>query len=539
VSFEYKKYFPHPEVREAQHDSIEFALDALLNQGKRYVIIEAGTGVGKSAVGLTVAKYIQNHPDQVEGDFLPGSYFLTTQKILQDQYVSDFGLLGMRTVKSSSNYRCKYNSNTNCNEGQKGLRTAEKGGAYFKTCTFNCTYKKTRREFLDSQLGVTNFPYFITEATYSGKITPREVLVVDEAHNATAELSKFIEVAITERFVKSTLKMRLPDLSTQFQLLTWIKDVYYPKLSSHLKHVENMLEKYEDLKTKLTEFINLARKLDLIKAHCSKIERFLEIYDKNNWVMNLLASDGKRGRKIEFKPIDVSQYSEELLFRLGRRVVLMTATILDKKGFCETLGIPEEESAFISIPSPFPISNRPIITAPIGRMSAKEIESTLPKMANAVREILKEHKNDKGIIHCHTFRIANYLKRNVKSKRLLIHDHSNRDEILSRHINSVEPTVLLSPSMTEGIDLGGDKSRFQILCKIPYPYLGDKLVKKRMNKWKWWYPLQTAKTIVQSTGRSIRSMNDHAVTYILDADWDRFYDRNRQFFPREFKDRLQ
>ena len=53
MSFEYRKYFPHENVREAQHESIEFALDALLNQGKRYVIIEAGTGVGKSIGYLT------------------------------------------------------------------------------------------------------------------------------------------------------------------------------------------------------------------------------------------------------------------------------------------------------------------------------------------------------------------------------------------------------------------------------------------------------------------------------------------------------
>ena len=97
------------------------------------------------------------------------------------------------------------------------------------------------------------------------------------------------------------------------------------------------------------------------------------------------------------------------------------------------------------------------------------------------------------------------------------------------------PTVLLSPSMQEGVDLKGDMSRFQILCKIPYPYLGDKLVRKRMNKWSWWYPLQTAKAIVQSVGRSIRTNDDEAITYILDADWERFYNKNKDIFPPDFK----
>ena len=112
------------------------------------------------------------------------------------------------------------------------------------------------------------------------------------------------------------------------------------------------------------------------------------------------------------------------------------------------------------------------------------------------------------------------------------------DEVLQKHMRSKKPTVLLSPSMTEGVDLHGSHSRFQVLCKIPYPYLGDKLVRKRMNKWKWWYPLQTAKTIVQAVGRSVRSESDYAITYILDSDWDRFYRQNKKYFPKSFTECL-
>ena len=104
-------------------------------------------------------------------------------------------------------------------------------------------------------------------------------------------------------------------------------------------------------------------------------------------------------------------------------------------------------------------------------------------------------------------------------------------------INS--PTVLLSPSMQEGVDLKGDMSRFQILCKVPYPYLGDKLIRKRMNKWGWWYPLQTAKAIVQSVGRSVRTETDEAITYILDEDWERFWNKNKDVFPPDFKRCIQ
>ena len=88
--------------------------------------------------------------------------------------------------------------------------------------------------------------------------------------------------------------------------------------------------------------------------------------------------------------------------------------------------------------------------------------------------------------------------------------------------------------MTEGVDLKGDLSRFQIVCKVPFPFLGDKLIRKKMNKWDWWYDLQTAKTIIQSVGRSVRSETDTAVTYILDSSWERFFNKNKALFGPEF-----
>jgi Rad3-related DNA helicase len=141
--------------------------------------------------------------------------------------------------------------------------------------------------------------------------------------------------------------------------------------------------------------------------------------------------------------------------------------------------------------------------------------------------------------NCHSYKIQNYLKKNVRSKRLLFADSDNRDQILKRHISGKTPTVLVSPSMTEGVDLEGDASRFQVICKVPFPYLGDKLVSKRMHKWDWWYPFQTAKTIIQSVGRSIRSADDKAVTYILDSDWERFYGKNKDLFPLDFRRCIQ
>ena len=535
-NFEYQNLFPYSEIRDAQKVAIDFALKSFIDDNKKFVIIEAGTGVGKSAIGLTVARYL-NKNQLFSDDYSPGAYFLTTQKILQEQYIKDFspphGV--MKSIKSSSNYKCKFHKSNTCADSLRALKIADKSSNFFKSCAFNCIYRKAKEEFIAGSEGVTNFSYFMAETYYAGKLTPKNVLVIDESHNCDMELSKFIEIAVTERFAIQALKLKMPDINTQPQAFNWVRDVYEPKLVSHLKHAEKMLEKYVGLKEKIKEFSNVARRYELLDKHACKLRRFLKIYNKENWIVNIVPAIDGAGRRLEFKPVDVSPYTKDMLFKHGAKVLMMSATILDKDGFCELLGIKQSEVSFISIPSPFPVANKPILVSPVGKMSASHIDNTLPVLTSAIKEILKEHSKEKGIIHCHSYKIANYLKRNLRSSRILVHDSSNREQMLKKHIASSKPTVLLSPSMTEGVDLKDDTGRFQIICKVPYPYLGDKLIKKKMYKWKWWYPLQTAKSIVQAVGRSVRSVNDHAVTYILDSDWNTFYYRNKSMFPEDFR----
>jgi len=527
----YQKYFVYKSARIEQQKAIEFAIDSFVKNQKRFVIVEAGTGVGKSAIGFSVARYIN---DMFSGD----SYFLTTQKILQEQYVKDFSHFGLNNLKSSSNYLCSfYKGAQSCSAVLRELKVTN--NQKLKQCCGggNCHYSQEKKRFISGNFGITNFSYFLAETNYSGQLQKRELLVIDEAHNIEIELSKFVEVSISEHFSEKILKLKVPkDIKSQFAVHKWIMDSYLPKLLKIKKHFEKTLEKFNISQDKLKDFLQISSKFDLIDKHACKIERFLDVYEKDNWVLNISETEKAGSRKFEFKPIDISHFTESNLFNRGNKILMMSATIMDKDAFCESLGIDKNDCDFISLPSPFKKENKPILFSPVGSMAMKSIDQTLPKMALAVKAILDNHPNEKGIIHCHSYKIAKYLEENVKSDRILTHDSENRDRILFMHTNESKPTVILSPSMSEGVDLKGDASRFQVICKIPYPYLGDKLVKKRMNKWKWWYSLQTAKTIVQSVGRSIRTETDHAVTYILDEDWNRFYEKNKSIFPKDFKD---
>jgi len=398
----YDNLFPFGEIRQQQRQAIDFALEAF-DSGKKFVICEIGTGGGKSAIGVTISRALGEMLNQSD-DYARGGYFITTQKILQEQYLSDFGGCNgpMVSLKSSANYQCKFHKKQTCAEGQRLVNLEQdKSSNFYKSCMFGCRYKEQKQKFIASPEGITNFSYFLAETTYSGKLVPRDLLVIDEAHNTDSELSKFIEVTVSERFANAVLNIDMPDnLHDENSAFLWIKDVYCVKLSSHLAHIKSMFEKFTGLRDKVAEFENLSKQLEMLDKHLCKINRFIEFFDVKNWVFNIIESPEQKVRKLEFKPIDVSQYSSDSLFYLGRKVLLMSATIINHQAFCESLGIPLADSAFISIPSPFPIENRPVIISPIGKMSASEIDKTLPNMLEAIKQIVREHENEKGIIHC-------------------------------------------------------------------------------------------------------------------------------------------
>jgi Rad3-related DNA helicase len=530
----WKSSFPYSSPRDQQENSINKVLNAFKN-GKKYAIIDCGTGVGKSAIGLTIAKYISDNEYQFKGVYEEGCYFLTTQKVLQEQYEKDFSSKGLVSLSSSSNYQCNIDKKASC----KDILTANRSGSNskkFEKCNYECVYKAKKKKFIEKRLGITNFSYFLTEKNYSQKLPNKRVLVVDEAHNLENELTRFIEISVSSYFSEKILGLKVPrGLDTQFKVYNWIKNTYHTSLSNKINFISAQMKKFGITSTKLEEFKKITKRYDLLKSHEQKILQFIQLYSKDNWVFDIEKTNQKY-IKFVFKPIDISKYAHQYLMKFADYIIFMSATIISHEGFSLTIGLPSDEIISIKEASPFPPENRPIIYSPAGSMSAKNIDKTLPTMVSMIKEIMGNHKNEKGIVHTHSTKIAKYLSENIKSNRIIVAYGENRDKALKQHNESKKPTILISPSMSEGVDLKGKLSEFQILCKVPFPYLGDKVVKKKMSKWKWWYNTQTIRTIIQSVGRSIRSEKDKAVTYILDSDWKRIKSMCRNDFPKDFFD---
>jgi ATP-dependent DNA helicase DinG len=123
----------------------------------------------------------------------------------------------------------------------------------------------------------------------------------------------------------------------------------------------------------------------------------------------------------------------------------------------------------------------------------------------------------------------------LEARRLIFVESSEaKTAALERHRASPAPTVLVSPSLREGIDLPDDALRFQIVTKMPYPDLGDPWTAARRARDPRWYAVETAKALVQAYGRSCRHAEDHGVTYVLDGHFERFLQHNRPLLPEWF-----
>jgi ATP-dependent DNA helicase DinG len=266
-----------------------------------------------------------------------------------------------------------------------------------------------------------------------------------------------------------------------------------------------------------------------------------------NWIVSDIKKEQNNEAvlKVELKPLDISPYCKYVFDRCSKTLI-MSATILNSKEFCRNVGLNPAEVKFIQVPSDFPIENRLIYPLNIAYLNFRNLQSqeTKFKIAKTIDNIMSLNKNYKGIIHTTSYEQLNFIRENISQEntgRLLETDPDmQRDEVIAEHINSTtKPTVLISPSFNTGLDLKDDLSRFQIITKVPYPNLGDRWTNAKREKDQEWYYWQTALKLVQTYGRSVRSKEDWAKTYILDSAFIYFLRKNGNILPDWFKQAIK
>ncbi|MCL2157018.1 MAG: ATP-dependent DNA helicase [Methanobrevibacter sp.] len=522
--------FPFESPREGQLEIITDVKEAI-EEGYKYIILEAGTGTGKSAVATTLARIYDS------------AYILTMTKQLQSQYADEFGFplvkgrgnfyclqddldsscdVGTcKTTPSSKKFFCKYGVGKNPTLDAEEAFEDSYGGALFYQSDEHCHYWQQKANSVNSAITLMNYDYAILELNYVKHFGKRNLLILDEAHNIENKLMKSMELNLyNKRLEKDIKKVISHNTLASSDYKDWIMEI------------EAIHDHYRDIDIKDLPK-NKAERIHSTSVRLRQLKENLENEPKN-WVID----PNKDG--VSFKPLRVHNYAKDYLFKHGEVCLFLSATILSHKMFSKWLGLNPNEVYHVKVDSPFPPSKRPIELKLAGKMSANRIKHTAPETLPILNKILEKHKNDKGLIHTNSYRCQNYIVKNVLNSRIISHTSMNRERVLNHFEKSEDPLVLVSPSMSEGVDLPYDKCRFQVIYKVPFPYLGDKQVNLRRKRDQRWYAYKTVMTLMQAYGRGMRAEDDSCSTYILDGDIKMIFNSPmyRTLVPQFFKEAI-
>ena len=195
-------------------------------------------------------------------------------------------------------------------------------------------------------------------------------------------------------------------------------------------------EQLDDLSNTNKEYCELDR---LYK----KLDIFIKDKKHDNWIIEPW-NDG-----LQMTPLNIAPFFKNYIDRMGvKKIVFLSATILDLPGFRETFGLDKDNTFLLKVDSNFDPNKSPIIYNPVCKMNYNSINDNLDKIKFAIEDILNKHPNEKGIIHTGNNTISKYLQENLNSNRLLVRygDVVNTD-IIKKHVSNNKPTVLVSSSL--------------------------------------------------------------------------------------------
>jgi len=500
------------------------ALNWLAEQDARYLLLEIPVGGGKSNLAITYSAWLN-----AQNKNRLGSFIVTPQRILQEQYENSFKDIDLVSLYGKSNYPCASKS-TSCDVGYT-----------IKPKCNSCPHQLAKNRARKSSNVVLNYSLALTSFAYTPTFTKRNLLVFDECHSIEDHLVGFDALEITNRRCERyTLKFKSHTKITD--ALEWINSYYLPSIKKQLDLLQMKYDALRDKKsTELTPGdVKKIRELDRFVEHVEDVElmaaRRADYIEENFVLVNSID-------RFSFKRLSGSYSFNKICEPFADRFLFMSSTILDKKGFCEDIGINPDEAAMLSLGSEFPKENRPVYFMPSMRMNKswndESNEKNREKAIDDIKRILNIHKGESGLIHTGNYAISKWLSDNLVgdiSQTIYHHNaesqYANRNDAINGFMSDKNPSILISPSSTEGLDLKEDLGRFAIFMKVPFGSLGDQWIRRKMNLSNKWYRRRALIDIIQGGGRVVRSGQDKGSVYILDESFAFLYKQSRSMVPK-------
>ena len=524
----------HPRNAQIQLiNKINFAI----KNGYKNIILEAGTGTGKSAIATTLANMYED------------SYILTMTKQLQEQYLDDFGDM-LVEIKGKGNYECNYKGKCDfCIKAEYNLARCG-----------DCNYLIAFREAKKSKNVITNYDFMYRVGVDNQMLDPRQLLILDEAHNLERKMLMLSSHALEREYIstkfgidifEAVMKKEVSYSHIKKESQYWI-DVCENLMKVCREHIEKIEGTGKDVQVTLDEFENDPSKysnVDYVEKQIleSDLKGFNSIrlgLESGDLIIDVPEFKSIKNNKMdisaEFKPYSVSDATQNLL-EFGNTRIFLTGTLGSMEKFCQWNNINPENTYYIYEKSPFEVSNRPIYMDFVANMSGhtKGVPNWKNKKAiSKIKELIDRYPNQKGVIHTSSNEQAFWIMDNLREYNLLFVGGESRNQVLKEFNESKEAAIIIGASIKDGVDLKGDLCRFQIIFKVPYPQLNEQ-VKYRKSLDPSWYFYQAVMAIMQAYGRGIRDNDDYCDMYIIDSNFKNLFEFNRSFFNEYFTEALK
>jgi Rad3-related DNA helicase len=575
-------FFPKgtDKIRPIQEEILK-EIETQLDMGTKFIIIEAPTGVGKSDVNVTTALYKKGGTVLTTQKILQDQYDESFNFVRSVKGKNHFPCHQKDDLENCEQGICVFPNGKFCKHYVSSEQILKTGSGTMSEVVYlgtpskkpECGYYLQRRIGEQASFAVYNYPKYLT--TYledkeddrkSINQNQKKILVCDEAHNLESQLADFgtLELSTEDgkkcdneevyndfreiknywEDVKKTTNLFSPEYETKCnnvikkanRIFSILKHSYYEKIVEIEDEIKELLggpsQTTMDMWTKdFNEFSEIEKNFAGLNKMREDLQLTLkewnsfEIDGNDNFVLGSIdwkenKTDGTEEIIISLKPIFVKEIAKKLFSTFDH--VIFTSSTIHEKFFKRELGI--EDAFYKSYPSPFKIENRPIYYDSKISLNYKNNQIEIPKIKNHLNNILNQHKSEKGIIHVTSYDyqklVLSLLEGENKNRVKPLKTGQKRDDWIKEHQNSKENSVLISPSIWEGIDLPDDQSRFQIIFKAPYLTLSDLRIKKKKEHEEFgneWYYAYSTQKLVQGCGRSIRNQNDFAKTYMIDS----------------------
>ncbi len=523
--------------RDVQVQAVAEVLEAF-EAGAKVVMLDAPTGTGKTLIAEMVRA-------QLDEGGVRGVYVCST-KTLQDQFARDFDAA---VLKGRANYPTEHGG------GKVTADDCTGNACVWCTGVDTCPYQVARGRFDGAGIGCTNTAYLLGQVNNTRPdkaITAKRGLVtIDECDELEGVLVGQAGLNVGSRQLDAYGLRRLKKGAHGPTVVAWLEEGAgivggYAKQQLKARDVEG--------RRKAKRAMRLAAEMDYIAGDMDE--------NPEEWIRDY--SDRDAGRVI-LKPVRVGRYASEMLWRHADRWLCMSATILSPDQWAEDVGLEDEAWSYVTVPMGFHVDNRPIIVAPIadmGRKGAGTWEERITKMASGIARVLDTHgEGVNTLVHTVSYNLAADLlqeltgkparghegawqatMRTPEGRRINVHTYmgaAGRDEAVDAFKR--DGGVIVASSLERGVDLIGDLCRVVIVAKVPYPNMGDRRTAARMRLagGRSWYATHTARSIVQMTGRGVRSHDDWATTYIFDAQFQKFWGQWSKLLPRWWRDAVE